>query len=267
MKIKKGLKNIFSFSGGKDSTAMVLMAIDRGIKVDDVVFFDTGWEFPQMYDHLELFEEKTGIKITRIKPRRPLDWLMLVHEVKKGKYVGLKGYGFPWIRGRYCTREKVAALKTYSKSKGDYNSFVGIASDETHRLKRQQNVDILAPLVEWGVTEKDALNYCYNRGFTWGGLYEHFKRVSCWLCPLKPKRDLFKVWDLYPELKKDYIRRARKLEKSRRDAKNEFLKKGETPPDWCYKPVYAGYTTQIDDLIEQYKTWKVKQKQGLLILD
>lgn len=37
------------------------------------------------------------------------------------------------------------------------------------------------PLVEWGVTETDALAYCYKRGFTWGGLYHFFSRVSCFL--------------------------------------------------------------------------------------
>lgn len=39
--------------------------------------------------------------------------------------------------------------------------------------------------MEWGVTEADALTYCYRRGFDWGGLYEHFGRVSCWCCPFK----------------------------------------------------------------------------------
>ena len=43
--------NIVSFSGGKDSTALLLMMLERGIKVDYIVCVDTGKEFPQMYEH------------------------------------------------------------------------------------------------------------------------------------------------------------------------------------------------------------------------
>lgn len=47
------MKNILSFSGGKDSTAMLLMAIDKNVSVDEIVVFDTGWEYPEMYEHWE----------------------------------------------------------------------------------------------------------------------------------------------------------------------------------------------------------------------
>jgi 3'-phosphoadenosine 5'-phosphosulfate sulfotransferase (PAPS reductase)/FAD synthetase len=43
-----------SFSGGKDSTAMLLMLIEKGCPLDRIIFFDTGWEFPQMYDHINM---------------------------------------------------------------------------------------------------------------------------------------------------------------------------------------------------------------------
>lgn len=269
MKIKEGLKNIFSFSGGKDSTAMILMSIDRGIRIDDVVFFDTGWEFPQLYDHLDLFEKNTGIKITRLRPKKPLDFYMFEYESKLEKYKGMKGYGFPWAMGRYCTREKTAAIKRYNKEQGEYNNFVGFAADEYDRIERKTNVlnKVIAPLAEWGIAEADALKYCYERGYDWGGLYEHFNRVSCWLCPLQKKGNLFKMWNLYPELKQNYVNRARRLEKSRKEAKNNFIKKGLSVPDWCYNPVYAGYHTTIDVLLEQFEKWKIKQNQGLLILD
>ena len=46
------MNHIASFSGGKDSTAMVLRLIAEGLPLDEIVFFDTGWEFPQMYEHI-----------------------------------------------------------------------------------------------------------------------------------------------------------------------------------------------------------------------
>lgn len=39
-------RHVASFSGGKDSTAMVLRLIEEGTPLDEIVFFDTGWEFP-----------------------------------------------------------------------------------------------------------------------------------------------------------------------------------------------------------------------------
>ena len=46
-------KHIVSFSGGKDSTAMLLMMLERGVPVDRVICVDTTKEFPQMYEHIE----------------------------------------------------------------------------------------------------------------------------------------------------------------------------------------------------------------------
>ena len=34
--------NIVSFSGGKDSTALLLMMLERGMRVDDIVCVDMG---------------------------------------------------------------------------------------------------------------------------------------------------------------------------------------------------------------------------------
>ena len=43
----KQFSNIVSLSGGKDSTAMLLMLLEHGESVADVMFFDTGWKFPE----------------------------------------------------------------------------------------------------------------------------------------------------------------------------------------------------------------------------
>lgn len=47
-------KQIFhavSLSGGKDSTAMLLLMIERGLPINTVLWADTDMEFPEMYDH------------------------------------------------------------------------------------------------------------------------------------------------------------------------------------------------------------------------
>ena len=79
----------------------------------------------------------------------------------------------------------------------DYNvlQYVGIAADEEKRIK-----DKIYPLYDFGITEKEALKYCYDKGFDWEGLYEIFDRVSCWCCPLQSLDNLRKLRKYFPEL-------------------------------------------------------------------
>lgn len=42
-------KHIYSVSFGKDSVAMLLLGIDKGLPIDEVVFFNIGVEFDAIY--------------------------------------------------------------------------------------------------------------------------------------------------------------------------------------------------------------------------
>lgn len=120
----KQFSNIVSLSGGKDSTAMLLMLLEHGESVADVMFFDTGWEFPEMYEHLEKLEAFTGLKITRLRPRLPVDvetdkspfdWMFSEYPVaKRGtRQVHMVGRGWPNALVRWCTGRKQDALKAH----------------------------------------------------------------------------------------------------------------------------------------------------------
>jgi 3'-phosphoadenosine 5'-phosphosulfate sulfotransferase (PAPS reductase)/FAD synthetase len=61
------IENILSISGGKDSTAMTLLAIERETENLSAVFADTGHEHEQTYDYIDYLQSKTGIAITRVK--------------------------------------------------------------------------------------------------------------------------------------------------------------------------------------------------------
>ena len=75
----------------------------------------------------------------------------------------------------------------------------GVTVSYTH-LDVYKRQDKCYPLVEWGMTEQDCLNYCYERGFDWGGLYRIFHRVSCWCCPLQSLEELRKLYHHFPDL-------------------------------------------------------------------
>lgn len=175
---------------------MLLMMLEKGMQVDECVMFDTGWEFPQMYDHLEKLRGMVDVPITTLKPRKPFEYFFSEHVLTRGKHKGQRGYGFARPMARWCTREKVNAIEKYLRQYQEKVQYVGIAADE----KRPLDPAIKYPLVEWGVTERECLDYCKRRGFDWGGLYDHFDRVSCWCCPLQPLDELRELRHSFPEL-------------------------------------------------------------------
>ena len=206
------MKHIVSFSGGKDSTAMLLRMIEENWQIDEIIFLDTGKEFPAMYQHIEAVEKYIGRQVTRLNNPRGFDYWMFSHKKTKGKNIGKKGYGWPDMGRRWCTaRLKTDVSNRYIKQYIAATEYHGIALDEAERTENNEGRNIRYPLLLWGMTEKDCLEYCYKRGFTWGGLYEQFKRVSCWCCPLKSIPELKSLWMHHPELwekLKDMDRRA-----------------------------------------------------------
>lgn len=192
------MKHIVSFSGGKDSTAMLLIMLEEGYNIDEIIYCDTGKDFPEMYEHIDKVEKYIGRKITRLKAEKSFDYYMFEHEKKRGKNKGKKGYGWATMRCRWCTTIlKNNVIDKYLKKYEEegYIEYIGIAYDEQKRIK-----DKKYPLVDRKMTEKDCLQYCYDRGFDWGGLYEHFDRLSCWCCPLKNMKELKILYTFYPQL-------------------------------------------------------------------
>ena len=213
------MKHIVSFSGGKDSTAMILKMLEDGWYIDEIIFCDTGKEFPQMYEHINLvdkyIQEKYNMKITRIKAEKSFDYYMFEHKKSKGKNKGEKGYGWSSGRCRWCTtllKNNVVNKYLLKYKEEGYIEYIGIAYDEQDRIK-----DKKYPLVDFKMTEKDCLEYCYSKGFDWGGLYKHFDRVSCWCCPLKKIKEYKSLYMFYSELRKE-------LKEMDKKANNRFRK-------------------------------------------
>lgn len=197
------MRYIASCSFGKDSLAMVLLLIEKGYPLDEVIFYDTGMEFQAIYDIRDKVIpklESKGIKYTELKPKRPFLYDMLEREVCSKQKGSHKGYG--WCGGvcRWGTTWKTKAIDTYAgKAERQY---IGIALDELERLERLESPKC-SPLAEWGMTEADCLQYCYSKGFYWEEkgirLYDTLDRVSCWCCANKNRKELKNIYRYLPE--------------------------------------------------------------------
>jgi len=199
--MEKPILHVVSLSGGKDSTAMLLRMVEEGWPIDQILFCDTGLEFPEMYDHIRKLEAYIGKPITRLKASKTFEYYMLEHTPKRKNpaLIGNIGLSWPGPRKRWCT----ALLKTrvidihLAKLNKEYEviQYIGIAADEPKRIREKRY-----PLVEWGMTEADCLAYCKERGFDWDGLYDIFTRVSCWCCPLQSYDELRRLRKHFPDL-------------------------------------------------------------------
>lgn len=118
------------------------------------------------------------------------------------------GGGVDWATGN-----KISSIKKYYKSKypnEEIFDYVGIEYDEPKRIKDDPHK--IYPLVEYKMTEKDCLQYCYDKGYNWYEdgieLYDVLDRVSCWCCRNKNLKELKNIYKFLPE----YWQRLRGLQ-------------------------------------------------------
>lgn len=203
---------IASCSMGKDSLAMVLKLLEGGEPLDKVIYFDTGADFTAISENavkLERVLKKYGVPLIKLRPETPFFELMTQKEVHKRNGTLQHGYGFCGGRCRWGTSLKTNAIKKYYQTLNTEKiiEYVGIASDEPQRIGKAsnatgKNVEKAYPLVTWGMTEKDCLNFCRARGWNWIDhgidLYDVFDRVSCWCCANKNLKELKAMFVHFP---------------------------------------------------------------------
>ena len=129
-----------SLSGGKDSTGLLLLMIERGMPIDAVLWADTGMEFPEMYGHIAKVDEhlfrKRGLHITVLRSPKSFEYMMFEEPKQKPSCLenrarlGIPPYGNGWpgIRVRWCTGQLKTHLitKEVNRLKGELGAIVSI---------------------------------------------------------------------------------------------------------------------------------------------
>jgi 3'-phosphoadenosine 5'-phosphosulfate sulfotransferase (PAPS reductase)/FAD synthetase len=208
----QGDKTFISFSGGKDSTALLIKCIEEGINFDEAVFADTGFEYKELYAFIDYVEEYIrntykgyeDFKITRLIPRKNLwsDWFY--GKTTRGKHKGeVRGYPMVLWPCWYSREAKVKPLEKYYKENNAGLIYVGIAHDEKGRLKSKDE-RVKFPLDMWEMSEKDCSDYLQERGLH-NPIYDNRNRSGCFHCQKQGLYSLYALWRDDKELWKEAV--------------------------------------------------------------
>ncbi len=169
-----------SFSGGKDSLAVLLLAMESGIDFS-VFFLNTGIELPETVEYVDEVEKAYGIKIDRI-------------DAGNAFFDSLEHFGPPGRDYRWCCKAcKLGPttryiLERYPKGlltligQRRYESFERMRKGSVWRNEWIPNQLSASPIQNWTSFEvwlyilwkKAPINIWYKRGLT---------RIGCYLCP------------------------------------------------------------------------------------
>lgn len=181
------------------------MMLERGIPVDRIHYADVGEmaEFPEMYDYMDRVESFTGRKVTVVRSTTHTARSMFFGYPSRGKYKD-EIRGFPPTVGPGCRYRSWLKVEPLEEAAGtDQDVFIGIAADESHRSRALEYAKgknrYHFPLVEWGITEVQCMEYLRKRGL-YNSLYDYFDRLGCWWCPKQPLDSLRSLHLHFPKL-------------------------------------------------------------------
>jgi len=190
------VKEYLAHGMGVNSTAMMLMLWDKGIKFESV-FVDHGGDYPFAYDYCE-YLKKQGFKITVLKPE--------VSRCNTIEEYCLKYGIIPWFGMRFCTQKfKVQPMHNYFDK--PCRCYIGIDYGEQKRIKRirfKNNIENVYPLIEEEINRDACIDLIKQYGL------KVPNRTGCWLCPFMKKIDVRLLYLNYPDLYK----RRKKIEDS-----------------------------------------------------
>jgi len=192
------VKHIACFSGGKDSTALVLWAKEN-LPEFTAVFCDTGWEHPITYAYIEEVNQTVlGGSLVRIaSDRYPGGFVELVQKKRR----------CPSAKARFCTEQlKVVPMIHWLDQQGDeLTVYQGIRADESlsrSRMPARQWSDhydawIERPLLHW--TAEQCFDLIRAKDVQPNPLYlMGAARVGCFPCVMVNMREL-KAYLTHPQ--------------------------------------------------------------------
>lgn len=189
------MKYIASWSGGKDSTASIILAHEHNEPLDLIIFSEVMFDenvSGELPEHIDFIKNKAipvfeswgyGVKILHAT----LNYMdVFMREPTRGKHFGTgKKTGFPMSGKCQINKSiKVLPIKNFLKSiEKPFTQYIGIAIDEPMRMERIVNSGNKVSLLDkYGYTEQMAFDLCKKYDLL-SPIYKFTNRGGCWFCP------------------------------------------------------------------------------------
>ncbi len=219
------MRFITSWSGGKDSTASIILEHIHGLPPSDIIFSEVMFdkkrgisgELPEHIDFVKnraipIFES-WGHKVEILHSE--YDYVTLFNKKiirsKHPERIG-KIRAFPVGGMCYANRDmKIKAISKFlSMLRGqEYTQYIGIAIDEPERLERMHNRKGQVSLLEkFGCTEKMAYKLCEEYDLL-SPIYKNSGRGGCWFCPNATTKEMAYTKAHYPEMWEELAKLAK----------------------------------------------------------
>lgn len=195
------MKVSVSYSGGKDSLA-VLQLVDETLDDYEIMFADTGLEFPETLENVKKVAGYYGKELKTASAGESF-------------WDSISVFGPPTLDTRWCC--KICKLGPITRLidenyEGGCLSFIGQRQYESHARfiskKVWKNPWVgnqvgASPIQEW--TALHIWLYLFRTKAPYNPAYEKgYDRMGCWLCPSSSLADFFQLEESHPELAKKF---------------------------------------------------------------
>ena len=204
------MKYIASWSGGKDSTASIILAHEHKEPLDLIIFSEVMFDeniSGELPEHIDFIKNKAiptfkswGYE-TKILHSDKTYLDCFHHIATKGKRIGRK-LGFPMSGKCLINRDcKMPQIKKFMKEIPDnFVQYIGIAIDEPIRMNRiVDSGDKVSLLEKYGYTEQMAFEL-FKKYELLSPIYEFAPRGGCWFCPNARHAELKHLRTNHPDL-------------------------------------------------------------------
>ncbi len=183
---------VVSYGGGVDSTAMILLMLQRGEHIDHVLYAETA-DWPETLVFVDMFDrwllEKHGVRVTKLlsKYGKIYDYMM------ERKLV--PSYMFP---AKHVERFKISPVEQYLvkiRNGQPVEMNIGIDYDEFTRMRsrRRKWITNRYPLVDARIGRRGAENIIRAAGL------QVPPKSGCFFCPFQSRKQWLKLRELHPD--------------------------------------------------------------------
>lgn len=187
---------ISSYGGGTNSTALLIECVKRGIRIDMILFADTGGEKPHTYAYVEYFSKwlvskgYPAIQIVKA-PTKSLE-----QDCLDRKALPSVAYGFKTCSQRFKIQPQDKLVNNSVIVGGRLVKLIGYDADEPQRASKtyEDKYTRIYPLIDWDMGRDECIESIKNEGLVLPG------KSACYFCPNSKVSEIKWLEKTHPEL-------------------------------------------------------------------